>query len=81
MTLKEIFWIWLVLPILLFGASCTSPSIKNDPPDILLISIDAFRAELEEWRAQRPQLDLGSRPKVELPQGMLEELRALGYIE
>jgi len=41
----------------------------------------ALLAELEEWRIRRPRLDLGSRPEVELSQEMLEELKALGYVE
>jgi len=38
-------------------------------------------SELEEWRARCPQLDLGSRGEVELSEEMVEELRALGYVE
>jgi arylsulfatase A-like enzyme len=38
-------------------------------------------SELEEWRAQRPQLDRGSRRDVELSEKMVEQLRALGYVE
>ena len=38
-------------------------------------------AELEEWRAGRPRLDLGSRIDVELSEERVEELRALGYVE
>lgn len=41
----------------------------------------ALLAELEEWRVRRPQLDLGSRPDVELTEEMVEELRALGYVD
>jgi len=41
----------------------------------------ALLAELEDWRAHRPQLDLGSCREVELTEEMVEELRALGYVE
>ena len=41
----------------------------------------ALLSELEEWRAGRPQLDLGARQDVELTQEVLEELRSLGYVE
>jgi len=41
----------------------------------------ALLAELEEWRVGRPQLDLGSRRDVELTEEMVEELRALGYVD
>jgi arylsulfatase A-like enzyme len=41
----------------------------------------ALLAELEDWRVGRPQLDLGSRPRVELTDEMAEELRVLGYLE
>ncbi len=41
----------------------------------------ALLAELEDWRARRPQLDLDSRREVELTEEMVEELRALGYVE
>jgi arylsulfatase A-like enzyme len=41
----------------------------------------ALLAELEEWRVRRPQLDLGSRQDVELTEEMVEELRALGYVD
>ena len=41
----------------------------------------ALLSELEEWRAGRPQLDLGARQHIELTQEVLEELRALGYVE
>jgi len=40
-----------------------------------------FLTELEEWRAQRPQLDLGAQKEVELSEEKVEELRALGYVE
>ena len=41
----------------------------------------ALLAELEDWRSGCLQLDLGSRQDVELSEKMLEELRALGYVE
>jgi arylsulfatase A-like enzyme len=41
----------------------------------------ALLAELEDWRVRRPQLDVGSRRKVELTEEMIEDLRALGYVE
>jgi arylsulfatase A-like enzyme len=43
--------------------------------------VDALISELEEWRAARPQLDLGSSREVELSQERIEELRSLGYVE
>jgi arylsulfatase A-like enzyme len=42
---------------------------------------DELLAELEEWRAGRPRLDLGSRIDVGLSEERVEELRALGYVE
>lgn len=45
MTLKNFFWIWLILPALFLCASCASPSVEGDPPHFLLISIDALRAD------------------------------------
>jgi arylsulfatase A-like enzyme len=41
----------------------------------------ALLTELEEWRIRRPRIDLGSEMEVELTQEMLEELKALGYVE
>jgi arylsulfatase A-like enzyme len=41
----------------------------------------ALLAELEDWRISRPQLDVGSRREVELTEEMIEDLRALGYVE
>lgn len=37
-------------------------------------------AEIEEWRARRPVLDLGAPEDIELSQDKLDELRALGYV-
>jgi len=41
----------------------------------------ALLAELEDWRVRRPLLDLGPRRKVELTDEIVDELRALGYVE
>lgn len=45
MTLKKFFWMGWTLPILLCCAACAGPSIEAGPPNILLISIDALRAD------------------------------------
>lgn len=45
MTLKKIIWMGWVLSILVLAASCAGPTIGADPPNILLISIDALRAD------------------------------------
>lgn len=45
MTLKKFFWMGWTLPILLCCAACARPSIEAGPPNILLISIDALRAD------------------------------------
>lgn len=44
-TLKKIIWMGWVLSILVLAASCAGPTIGADPPNILLISIDALRAD------------------------------------
>lgn len=52
-------------------------NVRARHPDL----VDSLLAELEEWRARRPQLDLGVRSDVELSEERIEELRALGYVE